>query len=294
MSQAVVKEFAPAKINLTLAVGPVQGDGYHPVDSLVVFADWGDEIIVAEGEALSLALAGPGGEALRAEPRNLVLKAAHALRAAVERPGLSAAITLHKSLPVAAGLGGGSADAAAALRALARLWDLDLSRRQLAELASVVGSDVPACVHARPLRMRGRGERIDLLPAWPDLHAVIANPGVPVATKAVFAAFDAGAPHPLPQAPRPLAGDREAAIAALLAGANQLEPAAMQHEPVLARTLAVLRELSGCRLARMSGSGASCFALFDEAGAAARAADGLRAARPDWIVQPVRLAGAAT
>ena len=292
MSRGAVNEFAPAKVNLTLAVGPAGADGYHPLDSLVVFADWGDAISVGEGDGLSLQLKGPGADSLKAEPKNLVLKAAYALRAAVERPDLSASIVLDKTLPVAAGLGGGSVDAAAALRALARFWELDLSRKQLAEIGSVVGSDVPACVHSRPLRMTGRGERIAPLVAWPGLDAVIANPGVPVATKDVFEAYDATGPQILAQTPPPAAGTVEQALDWIAAGANHLQPSALHLEPAIAETLKALRALQGCRLARMSGSGASCFAPFDDERAARAGADALSAARPHWIVRPVHLAGA--
>lgn len=291
MSPPAVHEFAPAKVNLTLRVGPLQADGYHPVDSLAAFADWGDEIAVTEGEGLSLILAGPGGEALQDEPENLVLKAAYALRAAVERPELTATITLTKHLPVASGLGGGSADAAAALRALARFWDLGLPVRALAEIGSVVGSDVPACVYSRPLLMRGRGERISALIAWPELHAVIANPGVPVATKDVFAAYDAGSPERLGPASPAVAGTPEAALAQLEASRNDLEAPAIGLEPVIGETLAALGG-GGAQLVRMSGSGASCFAILESREAAENAAIELSARHPGWTVRAVTLAGA--
>lgn len=292
MSPKAVSEFAPAKVNLTLAVGAPGPDGYHPLDSLVVFAAWGDQIAVSEGEGLSLSIDGPGAPGLEGEPANLVLKAAWALRAAVEQPELSARITLHKQLPVAAGLGGGSADAAAALRALARFWELDLDRRQLAEIGSVVGSDVPACVHARPLRMTGRGERIAPLAAWPDLHAVIANPGVPVSTRDVFEAYDRSGPRRLAGTPAPVAGDVETALRVVAAGANHLQPCAQALEPAIGETLDALGALEGCRIARMSGSGASCFGLFDDRAAAEAGAGSLAGTRAGWVVKAVSLGGA--
>lgn len=292
MSPAALREFAPAKVNLTLRVGPVQADGYHPVDSLVVFADWGDEIEVSEGEAISLTLAGPGATGLQDEPKNLVLKAAFALRAAVDRPELSASLTLHKHLPIASGLGGGSADAAAALRALARFWDLDLSMKQLAEIGSVVGSDVPACVHSRPLLMRGRGERLSPLIAWPRLHAVIANPGRPVSTKDVFAAYDAGSPQKLGPPAAPVAGSWQNALDIVAAGRNDLEAPAARIEPAIAATLDALKALDGAQLVRMSGSGASCFALFETREGAQAAAKTLEGEQPAWVVRAVELAGA--
>ena len=152
-------EFAPAKVNLSLRVGPPRADGYHPLDSLVVFADWGDALSAQPADTLTLSLTGPGAEGLQSDTQNLVLKAAYALRAAADQPELGAHLTLDKHLPVAAGLGGGSSDAAAALRVLNRVWDLGFSLKQLAEIGTVVGADVPACVHARPLRMQGIGER---------------------------------------------------------------------------------------------------------------------------------------
>lgn len=289
----VCTEFAPAKVNLTLAVGRARADGYHPLDSLVVFADWGDHIEVREGDGLSLVLEGEGCAPLRGEPQNLVLKAAYALRAAAGKPDLAAVVTLRKVLPVAAGLGGGSADAAAALRALNRFWDLGFSNRQLAEIGTVVGADVPACVHSRPLRMTGIGEVIAPLVAWPELHGVIAHPGAALSTASVFRAFDNEEPAALDAGPAPVAGDFPSAIGLLKAGRNDLERPARDLEPLIVDTLSVLGDLDGAALVRMSGSGASCFALFDSAERAASGAEQLRRIRPGWTAQPVRFGGAA-
>lgn len=286
-------EVAPAKVNLTLHVGRAQADGYHPLASLVVFADWGDTLTAEPAQTLTLTLTGPTGEALMAEPQNLVLKAAYALRAAAGKPELGAALTLDKHLPVAAGLGGGSADAAAALRLLNRIWDLGFSRKALAEIGSVVGADTPACVHARPLLMTGIGERIAPLVAWPALHAVIANPGVALSTGAVFKAFDAGEPSPLDPARLPVAGNFDSALAVIAAGTNHLEAPARTLEPLAGETVDALGALPGARLARMSGSGASAFALFETEDAAKAGADTLAAAHPGWTVRAVTLGGAA-
>jgi 4-diphosphocytidyl-2-C-methyl-D-erythritol kinase len=290
-------EAAPAKVNLTLHVGRARGDGYHPLASLVVFADWGDTLTAAPAQALTLTLTGPGGQALIAEPQNLVLKAAYALRAAAGKPELGAALTLDKHLPVAAGLGGGSADAAAALRLLNRIWDLGFSRKALAEIGSVVGADIPACVHARPLLMTGIGERIAPLVAWPALHAVIANPGVALSTGAVFKAFDAGDPAPLAPASVPVAGDFAAALSVIKAGTNDLEAPARRLEPQAGETIDALAALPGAHLARLSGSGASAFALFETQDAASHAASHaagtLAGARGGWTVRAVTLGGAA-
>ncbi len=289
----VCTEFAPAKVNLTLAVGRARADGYHPLDSLVVFADWGDRIEVRDGAGLTLSLEGESAGPLRGEPQNLVLKAAYALRAAAERPDLSAALTLKKTLPVASGLGGGSSDAAAALRALNRFWDLDFTTKQLAEIGGVIGADVPACVHARPLQMTGVGEQVTPLIAWPELHAVIAHPGAALATASVFRAFDGEDPPALGSARAPAAGDFDSAIAVLEAGGNDLEPAARALEPLIGEVLDALAALDGAALTRMSGSGAACVSIFKTEDAAARAARELQSARPDWTVQPVRFGSAA-
>lgn len=286
-------EFAPAKVNLTLRVGPPRADGYHPLASIVAFADWGDMLGAEPADGLSLAFAGPFGEALRDDPQNLVLKAAYALRAAAGRPELGAALTLEKHLPVAAGLGGGSADAAAALRLLNRVWDLGFSTRALAEIGSVVGADVPACVHARPLFMTGIGETVAPLIAWPELYAVIANPGVATPTGPVFKAYDAGAPGKLGEMRPPVAGDAHAALAVLGEGRNDLEACARTMEPAAGEVIDALCALPGARLARMSGSGASAFALFAGAAEAADAARALLERRPGWTVRAATLGGAA-
>jgi 4-diphosphocytidyl-2-C-methyl-D-erythritol kinase len=289
----VCTEFAPAKVNLTLAVGRPRADGYHPLDSLVVFADWGDRVEVREADSLTLSLQGEAAAPLRGEPQNLVLKAAYALRAAAEKPELTAALNLKKTLPVASGLGGGSSDAAAALRALNRFWDLGFSTRQLAEIGTVVGADVPACVHARPLRMAGIGEQITPLVAWPELRGVIAHPGAALSTASVFRAFDSENPQPLEAGPVPAAGDFDSAVQRLKAGRNDLEASARALEPLIDATLAGLANLEGAALTRMSGSGASCFALFYTESAAQAGARTLRTAHPDWTVQAVTFGGAA-
>lgn len=292
MSDAVT-EFAPAKVNLTLRVGPPRADGYHPLDSLVVFADWGDALAAQPAEGLHLSLTGPGAAELQADPQNLVLKAAYALRAAADQPDLGATLTLEKHLPVAAGLGGGSSDAAAALRALNRLWGLDFTTAQLAEIGTVVGADVPACVYARPLRMSGIGETIQPLIAWPVLDAVILHPGAPVPTGPVFKAYDATAPERLTAGAPMVAGDLEGALRRLAKDGNDLEAPASAQCDAIAPALEGLAAQPGARLARMSGSGASCFALFDAAEAAQAAAEALDGARPGWTARAVRLGGAA-
>ncbi|KAA5805231.1 4-(cytidine 5'-diphospho)-2-C-methyl-D-erythritol kinase [Alkalicaulis satelles] len=288
-----VEAFAPAKVNLTLRAGAARADGYHPLDSLVVFADWGDTVIAEPGEGLSLSIEGEGASALAGETQNLVLKAAWALRAAAGQRELGARLTLVKRLPVAAGLGGGSSDAAAALRALALLWELDFSLRQLAEIGSVVGADVPVCVHARASRMSGIGEQVAPLAAWPSLPALILHPGAALSTRDVFTAFDADNPAALAPGGLPAAGGLEGALRVLETSGNDLEAPALRLRPVIGEALALLREMPGARLARMSGSGASCFAIFETLDAAQHCAGLIQRARPDWTAAPVTFGGAA-
>ncbi len=286
-------EFAPAKVNLTLRVGGPRADGYHPLESLVVFADWSDQLRALPAETLTLSLTGPGAEGLQADPQNLVLKAAYALRAAADKPELGATLTLDKHLPVAAGLGGGSSDAAAALRLLNRVWDLGFSIKQLSEIGTVVGADVPACVHARPLRMEGIGERVTPLIAWPALHGVIVHPGAPVPTGPVFKAYDATEPGRLTPGKPMIAGTLDDAIDRLLLDGNDLQAPAIAQTPVIQTALDVLSAQPGARLARMSGSGASCFALFETADAAQASADVITREHADWTAKAVVFGGAA-
>ena len=261
-------EFAPAKINLTLRVGRAREDGYHPLDSLVTFADWGDTITVREEAALLMSMGGEAAADLEEEESNLVLQAARLLQdaAGIER---GAVIHLQKDIPVAAGLGGGSADAAATLRALNALWEIDWPLDKLAELGLDLGADVPACVYSRPLRMRGIGEQIDLIEKFPAFPAVIINPGVPVSTGEVFAAFDETDPPDLREAK----GRSPHIIDWLSREPNNLERPAMKVAPKIKKALNWLDQQKGVELARMSGSGASCFAIFDSDENAELAAD---------------------
>ncbi|WP_135467588.1 4-(cytidine 5'-diphospho)-2-C-methyl-D-erythritol kinase [Crenalkalicoccus roseus] len=265
----MIREAAPAKVNLYLRVTGRRADGYHLLDSLAVFGPAADLVEAAPAEGLTLTVAGPFGAALAAEPDNLVLRAARALAAAA---GIApqAALRLEKRLPVASGIGGGSADAAAALRALDRLWGLGLGAGALAEVAAGLGADVPVCLASRPARMGGVGEALLPAPALPPCGLLLVNPGVPLATPAVFRARSGpfSAPAALPE------GWADAAAMArdLAALGNDLEAPARALCPAVGEVLAALRALPGCLLARMSGSGATCFALFADAAAAERAA----------------------
>ena len=290
---AVLAEHAPAKVNLTLAVLGRRADGYHLLDSLVVFAGAGDRLTFAPGGALSLDVRGV--TAIKTGPLddNLVLKAARGLAAQV--PGLKlGCFKLDKRLPVAAGLGGGSSDAAAALRLLARVNRLALDDPRLRKVARSVGADVPVCVDPRPRRMRGIGEVLSRPLAIPKLAAVLVNPGVAVPTRDVFAilGFKPGEAPARSGRARALPRDREGFVEYLAGEGNDLEPAAIKLQPVIARVLSALRKRPGCDLARMSGSGATCFGLFASSRAAADAARDLSAAHPRWWVKATTLGGA--
>ena len=269
-------EFAPAKVNLTLHVTGQRADGYHLLDSLVVFADVGDRVSLRPDAALSLKITGPQAAALPVSDDNLVLRAARLM-------GGAAAITLDKVLPVASGIGGGSADAAACLRALAQLG------RALPTEAEVLrlGADVPVCLRGVPLRMQGVGEVLTALPPLPEAWLVLVNPGVGVATPAVFRGLARKDNPPMPELP-PMAA--APALAAFLHQMrNDLEPAAQAVAPVIGAVKAALAAQPGCLLARMSGSGATCFGLFGSAGAAEAAARAVQSAEPGWWVAPARM-----
>ena len=276
----MLRESAPAKVNLFLHVLGRRADGYHLLDSLAVFAAVGDRLTATPADALSLGLTGTFGAALTAEPDNLVLRAARAL---AEAAGLrtGAQLELEKRLPVASGIGGGSADAAAALRLLARLWGVRTGTVDLAAIAAGLGADVPVCLAATPARMGGVGAALAPAPALSSFVLALVNPGVPEATAAVFGARAGAfsAPATLPQA-----WADAAAMAADLAALtrNDLEPPARALCPPVDAALAALAATPGCLLARMSGSGATCFGVFARPEDAAAAAPGL--ARPGWWV----------
>jgi 4-diphosphocytidyl-2-C-methyl-D-erythritol kinase len=267
------REAAPAKVNLFLHVTGRRADGYHLLDSLAVFGPAFDTVAATSADGLSLELDGPFGASLAAEPDNLVMRAAHALAA---RAGVApaAALTLTKRLPVASGIGGGSADAAAALRLLNRLWGAGLDEAALMDLAAPLGADIPVCVPSRPARMQGVGEAIGPAPRLPACGLLLVNPGLPLATPAVFKARAASGAGFSPEAELPAAWADAATMARDLARlTNDLEAPAIALCPPIAEVLAALRALPGTLLARMSGSGATCFALFAtpaaaEAGAA--------------------------
>ena len=278
MSEAADSEFAPAKVNLHLHVVGRRPDGYHLLDSLVVFAAVGDRLTVCAADELSLSVTGPFAAGLAGEDDNLVLRAARLLAARAGIPP-AAKLVLEKNLPVASGIGGGSADAAAALRLLCRFWRLDpvMVRR----LAGDLGADVPVCLAGKPALMAGIGEVLTAAPRLPDVGMVLVNPGVAVATPAAFRArsgeFSAAA--------RFADGgwcDIGSFVRALHGVGNDLEAPVCRMAPAVSDALAAVSAAAGCRLGRMSGSGATCFGLFETAAAARLAAQTIK--RDGWWV----------
>jgi len=288
MAPAAGAEKAPAKVNLTLRVIGRRADGYHEIESLVAFAGVGDALTFTPGNALALSVGGPTAAAAGEIADNLVLKAARALAERVERLKLGR-FKLSKRLPVAAGLGGGSADAAAALRLLARANGLAPDDPRLMQAARATGADVPVCLDPRPRFMRGIGDVLSDPLDLPRLSAVLLNPGVAVATKDVFTTL--AAPVARQTAPAAFSTGAAALTAEIARGRNDLEGPAIALEPAIAEALSVLRNLSGCWLARMSGSGATCFGLFDSMGAARDAARQLQVGYPAWWVRATALRG---
>ncbi len=282
-----VRIFAPAKINLLLHVGDRRADGFHDLESLVVFADAGDTLTFAPAEELSLAVDGPFASCLAMETDNLVLRAARAMQSHFGRSE-GAAIALTKNLPVASGIGGGSADAAATLRGLARLWEVETYPSELCAIAETLGSDVPVCVESRSSWMEGRGEQITPARGIPAAAMVLANPGVAVPTAKVFGALRMRSG--IGSADRQLYGNDTWSLAEYLrATANDLEAPALEIAPAIGEVLAALRAQEGVYLARMSGSGATCFALFESDAAAEVAARVIAAAHPGWWVRASRI-----
>ena len=275
-----VRAFAPAKINLYLHVLGRRADGYHRLDSLIAFADVGDAVTAAPADTLTLTGGGPEAAAIAdLGDDNLVLRAARLL---IARAGIATGAALHldKRLPAAAGIGGGSSDAAAALRALSRLWDHPLDEQSLIALALELGADVPACLAARPVWIGGIGDELEPAATLPDAGVVLANPRRSLPTAAVFqrrsGPFSApGRFDPMPRAAAGLA-------AALASRHNDLTEAALALVPEIAAVIERLAALPGALLARMSGSGATCFALFADRAAALAGGRALSLAEPGW------------
>ncbi len=273
---------APAKVNLTLQVRGRRPDGYHLLDSLVVFAGVGDRLSVAPGSDLRLSVCGPFAGALAQETDNLVLRAARFL---ADETGVTAGanVLLEKNLPVASGIGGGSSDAAAALRACGKLWGVDPFRINDALISSAIGADVPVCLRRQPSFVSGAGEVIARAPKLPEAWLVLVNPRQPLATKHVFAALAGRYSQP----GRPVVDglkDARALAQALQPFGNDLTAPALELMPAIAEILEALAEFSECLLTRLSGSGPTCFGLFANARAAEIAATAIGAKHPSWWV----------
>ncbi|MEO1291418.1 MAG: 4-(cytidine 5'-diphospho)-2-C-methyl-D-erythritol kinase [Pseudomonadota bacterium] len=295
-----VERLARAKVNLFLHILGQRPDGYHRIESLAVFPELGDCLSLEHSHGLSLSLDGSFGLELSADQDNLVLRAAALLRdwaattgAAANGLTLGAALHLQKSLPVASGIGGGSADAAAALLGLSELWDLMVPRDEMHRLATMLGADVPVCLDPSPQWMRGIGEDIAPVASLPPFALLLINPGVAVATAEVFKTL--ATKHNPPAEPLPdTSHDLAAFVDWLARQRNDLEPPARALRPVIEMVTGALRVLDGCQLARMSGSGATCFGMFETVEQARHGAEQVRAAQPAWWVAAAPVAGTTT
>ncbi len=276
---------APAKLNLYLHVTGRRADGYHELDSLMTFVTLHDVIEIRPAARLTVSLGGPFARSID-ERDNLVARAARSLGDAAERAP-AVAIRLDKQIPVAAGLGGGSADAAAVLRGLSALWALDAGVLPLADLALRLGADVPVCLASRAMMVGGIGEKLRPVDGLPDAALVLVNPGVPVPTAPVFAAREG--PFSAPAAFGP-STDVVGLADALARCTNDLEAPARTLAPAVGDALEALRRTDGCLLARMSGSGATCFGLYATDRAAEAAAHAIAVQQADWWVQPCNFA----
>lgn len=281
MTTVSVRVFAPAKVNLFLHVGAKREDGYHALQSLAVFAEVGDELELKSSREPNLSIGGPFANGLSAGDDNLVLKTARLLKRGAD-------ILLTKNLPVASGIGGGSADAAAALRGLARLWNMKNADDVLCGLAAQIGSDVPVCVMSRPAWMEGRGEILSRVGGIALMPMLLVNPGVAVSTAEIFRRL--GTRRGIDLQPMTAFGGVADLLAFLRATMNDLEAPARAIQPVIGGVLDTLAARPGVLMTRMSGSGATCFALFESDRACADAAKDIAARHPGWWVSPTRIA----
>lgn len=281
-----MQRLAPAKINLFLHVGDRRADGYHDLFSLVVFASCGDSIKAVAAPVTQLRVSGPHAAGLDDGPSNLVLRAEAALRQWAQARGHAVghvALDLEKNLPVASGIGGGSSDAAAVLHLLAGLWGLSVPQDELFRLGRSLGADVPVCLRADATLMSGDGEHLAPAPELPAFAMVLVNPRVAVATPAVFAGLQVRTGAHALALPRRFPSLREFMVF-LDRTSNDLASPAKRIAPVILRVEQALIATPDCLLARMSGSGATCFGIYPDAAAAGRAAAALRARHPDWWI----------
>ena len=284
---------APAKVNLTLHVGRAHANGRHPLDSLTVFAgpEAADRITAEPADTIQIGVIGPYAEHCGPVGENLAFKAAHGLRTVLDTDQ-GARLTLVKHLPVAAGIGGGSADASATLRLLNTLWGGPDDPAHLLMLAEKLGGDVPACLASQPVLMRGEGERLHPVTLPAPIPALLVNPGIACPTGPIFQAFDAaGGGADFAEETPPEFGSLGDLFDWLETTYNDLEPPALARHPEIAETLSILRGLPGQKCVRMSGSGATCFALFETMEAANAAATAMKASKPDWWCTATQLGG---
>ncbi|MDB5522750.1 MAG: ispE [Rhizobium sp.] len=286
----MIEEHAPAKVNLALHVTGQRADGYHLLDTLVTFTEAGDLLSFEASDRDQFTVTGRFGSSLPvdadAKAGNLVLRARDALRDWARqghRQTDPVHIQLEKNLPIASGIGGGSADAAATLRGLGRLWNIVIPEDDLQAVALALGADVPMCLKSRPLVARGIGEDIALLPDFPKLHVLLVNPLVEVSTPVIFRSLTSknNPPLDLPTAP---GASREDWLSALVSARNDLQPPAEVVEGKIVAALGLIRA-TGPVFARMSGSGATCFGIYPDAGACQAARAALEAVQPEWYVQ---------
>lgn len=278
-------EFASAKINLALHVVGRRDDGYHLLESLAVFTRFGDRIEIEEADEDSFVVSGPFADGVPTDATNLVVRARDALRAALPHASARVSIKLLKNLPASSGIGGGSSDAAATLRGLAKLWELDAGNERLCAIGGELGADLPMCIEARPLIARGTGELLSPVAGFPSLGLVLVNPGVAVSTPAVFSVLERRDNEPLP--PLPSRIDFHTLRNWLELTRNDLEEAALSIEPSIGAARRAL-EKADAGFVRMSGSGATCFGLFETGNVAKRAAAAIRKRYPDWFVAATR------
>ncbi|MGX5846404.1 4-(cytidine 5'-diphospho)-2-C-methyl-D-erythritol kinase [Mesorhizobium sp. PL10] len=285
MDAAARTWLAPAKINLALHVTGRRADGYHLLESLAVFTRFGDRVEIEPAEADQFSVSGRYATSVPIDDSNLVVKAREALRRQAGKQSTPVAIRLEKNLPVASGVGGGSSDAAAVLRGLVQTWGLDIGEAELARIGLTLGADVPMCLAAKPLVARGVGDELSLLPDFPALALVLVNPGVAVSTQDVFNALEKRDNEPLPPLPRSF--DFHSVRNWLEITRNDLEAPAQAIQPPIGRALSLLNR-AGSGFSRMSGSGATCFGLFETGNVAKRAAAEIRSREPDWFVAATR------
>ena len=288
-SNGIITVDASAKINLFLHITGKRKDGYHLLESLAVFTESGDRVSVQPSDRISLSISGPFSNGLPAnDPDNLVLRAANLLARTFHRRD-GAEIHLEKNLPVSSGIGGGSADAAATLRALVTIWNLDTDATRLADIGLALGADVPVCLHGAPALMSGIGETIEPVSRLPDCALVLVNAGEPVSTPQVFAQRVGNFS---PSRSWRCTASYEELVAALAARRNDLSDAAIGVSPGIRGVLGSLGQSTGCDLARLSGGGGTCFGLYSDMVAARSAAAEISERNPDWWVVATELRNA--